>query len=183
MVIGLAITTDIYVSSTSKKPSYRLHDHKLKASTRNSSFYKRMREVGVKNWRMIPLITFFCDQKTIFEFENTWICALNADLNEHKAFRTNEEKFEQKRKATRKYREGNKEKINSKCREYCHNHPERVKESCRKYGENSRDELNKRKRENNREKVECESCMLEVTATNLRRHQRGEICKASEVIV
>ena len=30
---------------------------------------------------MIPLLTFACDQKTIFEYERDWIQILNADLN------------------------------------------------------------------------------------------------------
>ena len=40
-----------------------------------------MRGVGVQHWKIIPLLTFSCDQKTIAEFEREWIKALNANLN------------------------------------------------------------------------------------------------------
>ena len=40
-----------------------------------------MREVGVHRWKIVPLITFACDQNTICEMEREWIKALNANLN------------------------------------------------------------------------------------------------------
>ena len=33
------------------------------------------------NWNVIPLLTFACDQKTIFEFEREWVKATTAGLN------------------------------------------------------------------------------------------------------
>ena len=40
-----------------------------------------MNDVGLMNWKMVPLLTFACDQKTIFEFEKQWIDLIGPDLN------------------------------------------------------------------------------------------------------
>ena len=47
----------------------------------DSKLYRRMREVGVHRWKIVPLLTFACDRETICGFEREWIKALNADLN------------------------------------------------------------------------------------------------------
>ena len=80
--------TDVYVGSTSCPLSRRLAHHKYNAGNPSrlkyygsSKLYRRMREVGVQRWKIVPLLTFSCDQKTIFEFEREWVKALNANLN------------------------------------------------------------------------------------------------------
>ena len=40
-----------------------------------------MNDVGLMNWKMVPLLTFACDKKTIFEFEKQWIDLMGASLN------------------------------------------------------------------------------------------------------
>ena len=76
--------TDIYIGSTSKTLEKRLSGHRSDAqSLKNggSRVYKRMREIGLQNWKMVPLLTFSCDKKTIFEFEKQWIGLIGPDLN------------------------------------------------------------------------------------------------------
>ena len=76
--------TDIYIGSTSQSLKERLRCHKKDAQRSrnvNNRLYKRMDEVGLQNWKTIPLLTFACDQKTIFEFEKQWIDLIGADLN------------------------------------------------------------------------------------------------------
>ena len=75
--------TDVYVGSTSLSLKRRLAIHRHDAKRMNSKLYKRMRTVGIQRWKIRPLLTFACDQKTIREFEKTWVTALNADLNTH----------------------------------------------------------------------------------------------------
>ena len=76
---------DLYVGSTSMNLKYRLSSHRCSASYirkyENIKLYVRMREVGVNNWEIVPLLTFTCDKKTIFEFEKEWIKVLKTDLN------------------------------------------------------------------------------------------------------
>ena len=40
-----------------------------------------MREVGVHNWKIVPLITYACNRETICEFEQEWVKATGANLN------------------------------------------------------------------------------------------------------
>ena len=80
--------TDTYVGSTSQPLNERLRDHKKKArkfkilgySTGNKLFTPLI-EVGVHNWKIVPFLTFACDQKTIFEFEKQWLGLIGADFN------------------------------------------------------------------------------------------------------
>ena len=73
--------TDIYVGSTSLPLNRRLSKHRTAAGIENSRLYTRMLEVGIYKWKIVPLLTYPCDQKTIREFEKTWIDVLNSDLN------------------------------------------------------------------------------------------------------
>ena len=79
---------DVYVGSTSLPLGKRFESHKQDARNPfrlkhygDSKLYRRMRDVGVQHWKIIPLLTFPCDRKTICEFEREWIKALNAGLN------------------------------------------------------------------------------------------------------
>ena len=76
--------TDLYIGSTSQPLKERLRCHKKDAQrlkNGNIRLYKRMNENGLENWKIIPLLTFACDKKTIFEFERDWIQILKTDLN------------------------------------------------------------------------------------------------------
>ena len=86
--------TDIYVGSTSLSLKLRLQLHRSKAKICDSKLYVKMREVGVNNWEMVPLLSFTCDKKTILEFEKEWCNALNADLNSNSSFSGFENKQE-----------------------------------------------------------------------------------------
>ena len=70
-----------------------------------------MREIGVNNWIIIPLLTFSCDKKTIRKFEREWCNQLNADHNSYSPFSdfdsTSKEYFNNYRKLNReKIRQG-----------------------------------------------------------------------------
>ena len=76
--------TDLYIGSTSQPLEERLRCHKKDAQRSrnvNNRLYKRMGQIGLQNWKIIPLVTFVCVQKTIFGFEKQWIDLIGADLN------------------------------------------------------------------------------------------------------
>ena len=79
--------TDVYIGSTSQTLEERLRCHKNAGDPSmlkwygSSKLYEKMRAVGVQHWRIVPLLTFACDQKTIFEFEWEWVKAAGAGLN------------------------------------------------------------------------------------------------------
>ena len=66
--------TDIYIGSTSCPLEKRFANHKYRAGNPSrfysgSKLYKKMREVGVQHWKIIPLLTFACNWETIHKFE------------------------------------------------------------------------------------------------------------------
>ena len=80
--------TGIYIGSTLQPLDERFKQHKQNAGNPSrlkwyggSKLYKKMREVGVNRWKIVPLLTIPCDRAEICEYEQEWIKALNADLN------------------------------------------------------------------------------------------------------
>lgn len=73
-----------------------------------------MCEVEVRNWTIVPLLTFACDINTIREFEKAWIAALNTDLNIRSPITSKAERKEQ----LAAYYEDNKEMIQQKHADY-----------------------------------------------------------------
>ena len=80
--------TDIYIGSTSRPLEERFREHKKRARkfkmfgyNEDNKLSTRMNDVGLMNWKMVPLLTFACDQKTIFEFEKKWIDLMGSGLN------------------------------------------------------------------------------------------------------
>ena len=79
---------DIYRGSTSLPLGRRFSNHKQNAGNPSrlkwfggSKLYKKMREVGVHNWKTAPLITYACDRGTIVAFEQVWVETTGANLN------------------------------------------------------------------------------------------------------
>ena len=64
----------------------RLATHRYDSRRRNSKLYKKMQEVGEKNWEMVPLFTQKCDLQTTRKVEQDYINRLKPDLNERYAF-------------------------------------------------------------------------------------------------
>ena len=80
--------TNLYVGSTSQTLEQRLSKHRSYARNfigrgcrKDNRLFKRMNEVGLWNWKIIPLISRTCDIKEIREVERKWIRILKADLN------------------------------------------------------------------------------------------------------
>ena len=61
-------------------------------STENNRLYKRMKEVGLDNWEILPLLSRTCDIKEIREAERNWLGILQADLNTVSPIISKEEK-------------------------------------------------------------------------------------------
>ena len=84
--------TDAYVGSTSQPLKSRLWDHRASAKRVDSKLYTRMREVGVENWQILPLVICPCNKEEIFGYEKMWIDLLKPDLNAISPFKENNEK-------------------------------------------------------------------------------------------
>ena len=77
----------------------------------NNKLYKKMRDVGLDKWGMVPLLTLACDRKTILGFEKEWCQVLNTDLNTNLPIGID---IDKRRGTKRKYHEDNKEVINKR---------------------------------------------------------------------
>ena len=76
------------MGSTSQLLKERLRCHRKNARkfkmlgySENNKLFTRLKDAGLKKWKIIPLVTFSCDKKTIFECERNWIQILKTDLN------------------------------------------------------------------------------------------------------
>ena len=104
--------TNIYVGSTSMTLTKRLVLHRSRANTlkkgyEDTKLYVRMREVGVDNWEVLPLLVLTCDKKSIRGFEKEWFKALCADLNTFSPFMTKQERKRSVNKSTKLYYQRN----------------------------------------------------------------------------
>ena len=104
--------TDIYVGSTSCPLWKRFSHHKYNAGDPSrlkwyggSKLYKKMREVGVHNWKIVPLITYACNRETINEFEQAWVETTGASLNTVTPFGNNVAQKEYNRRLNKKNKE------------------------------------------------------------------------------
>ena len=108
---------DVYVGSTSKSLGNRLGNHKRHARQKrfaNFKIYQRMNEVGLDNWKIVPLLTLECTRDEIRAFERRWFEVLEADLNSNLPIISAEEIREKRVE----YYTANSEKILEKRAEY-----------------------------------------------------------------
>jgi hypothetical protein len=160
---------EIYVGHSTDFKS-RNQDHKTSCNNPNNKKYnyykyKFIRDNGgYENWKMIKLYDYPCNSKREAEAEeDKTMRELNASLNSHRAFLTEEERIEQNKQYNEKFRENNKEYL-KQYEEKRKNEPKRI-EYNKQYNE---------KRKN--EKVKCEFCNSELRLDNLKRHQKTIKC-------
>ena len=149
----------IYIGSTFKTLEKRLSGHRSDAqSLKNggSKVYKRMREIGLQNWKMVPLLTFACDKKTILEFEKQWIGLIGADLNMISPI-TDQKEY------NAAYHKANKVAINQRHTDYRQNNRDAILKQKAEYRMVNRDMLLKKDREYRENNVQnkihhCDVC-------------------------
>ena len=138
---------DSYVGSTSQSLERRLSDHKSHAKQKqneNCKLYKRILEVGLENWEIVPLLTLECTRDEIRAFEREWADLLEADLNSISPMATAEESSrrrveyyasnrEEIRKQQAEYRKKNREKIRQETAEYRKKNREKIRQETAEY--------------------------------------------------
>lgn len=164
IIYRITVGDYIYIGST-KDLIQRKRKHKSACKTKELKVYKMIREAG--GWdkcEMTPIEEYDCEgQLQAHMREEHWRREYNANMNSIRAYRTEEERIEQKKEGTKewgkKHYEENKETINAKHRE--------------DYLENIEKERERRKAyyEANSEKHQC-NCGGKYTPHSISRHQR-----------
>jgi len=135
----------------------------------NFKIYKTIRENGSwENWKMLVIHQQICkDNIEARQIEQNYIEELNAKMNTHRAYATEEEK--------KKYYENNKEKYKENNKEYYENNKEKISEQQKEYRENNKEKI-KEYYENNKEKInekyKCE-CGGKYIFQNKSRHEKS----------
>lgn len=148
----------VYVGST-KAFRQRKNSHKKdynRGDTRK--LYTTIRENGGwDNWRMAILED--CGEITFIEArikEEEWRLKLNANLNSHKCYRTEEERKEDRKEYNNEYRENNKEYFKEYDKEYREKNKEYKKEYLNEYYQKNKEKIkedNKEYKEKNKERT------------------------------
>ena len=138
--------------------------HKYTCNNINSNAYNTyksrfIRENGnYENWMMIKLYDYPCDSKRDAEAEECkTMIELNATLNTHKPFITEEKKKQKIHNHNIQYRNDNKEELRKK---------EKI------YRQKNKTEISEKKKV----KVKCEFCGFESRKCHLKRHQKSLKC-------
>jgi hypothetical protein len=97
---------------------------------------------GFENWRMIEITSKLCLSKRDAERqEQVYIDELQASLNSHRAYATEEDNKEQKKH----YYQDNKEKISEHHKQYYQNNKERINKKTQEYRAKKREIANHQK--------------------------------------
>ena len=175
----ITIGDNIYIGSTKDfKQRRNAHKYECKNQELNERLglhaagwvkelkvYQMIREAG--GWdkcEMTPIEEYECEEQLQARMrEEHWRREYNANMNSYKAYRTEEERIEQKKEGNKewgkKHYEENKETINVKHREHYHATIEKQKERRKAYYEA------------NSEKYEC-NCGGKYTPHSILRHER-----------
>ena len=115
-----------YIGSTAQTLNERLKAHKFKSKICNSILYNVVRNTnGWKNYTITLIKDFACnDKEELYKEEQVYINALQPNLNEKNAYRTEE----QKKEYMKEYYESNKEKIKENEKEYREKNKDEIKE-------------------------------------------------------
>ena len=90
---GSEVGKDRYVRSTSQSLAKRLAAHRSAAfrpGNEKNKLYRRMREIGLRNWVIRPLETTTCSEDEIRKLELAWCEKSQSDLNSNLPIRLGE---------------------------------------------------------------------------------------------
>jgi len=180
----------VYVGSTTnftkRKQCHKESCLNEKSKNHNLKVYVTIREYdGWENWNIIKICDYPCYNRREAELkEDEYMTELKANMNSHRAFRTQKQYYEDNREKMKEYRENNKEKIQEYKKEYYEDNKEKIQENMKEYQETNKEKIKEKRKEyyetnkntilkNMKEIVKCE-CGCEVTKTNLKRHIKNK---------
>ena len=183
VIYKITTPNGLYVGSTcnynDRVVEHRSNLHNENSNAHNYKLYKNIRE-NDGAWKMEKIKDFPCNNKRELGMEEDRVMLeLNASLNIHRAYLTEDEKKEylkkyyqehkehykeyreaikeQKKEYDKEYREANKEKLIERNKKYYEANKEKNSERCKKYREANKEQLKAKRRE----KIKCEcGCLV-----------------------
>tara|TARA_R100000541_G_scaffold13970_1_gene23338 strand:- start:498 stop:1157 length:660 start_codon:yes stop_codon:yes gene_type:complete len=183
VIYKITTPNGLYVGSTcnfdDRVAEHRSNLHNENSNAHNFKLYQHIREnSGV--WEMKKIKDFPCENDIeLRQEEDRIMLELNASLNIHRAYLTEDEKKEylknyyeehkehykeyrkankeQRKKYYKEYRKANKEKLNERDKKYYEANKEKNSERCKKYREANKEQIKAKRRE----KINCEcGCLV-----------------------
>ena len=149
---------NIYIGSTTdyirRKTNHKSSCNNEKDKKYNDKKYQYIRDNGGwGEWNMIEIQKYPCnDGNEARAREEYWRCHFNSQLNSIRAYRTDEERLEQKKR----YYDNNKDKLLEQMKQYYDNNKGKILEQQREYYEANKDKKLERQRNhynNNKKKI------------------------------
>ena len=121
-----------YVGSTTLPLSRRMAEHRAHTKKGTSFFYTEIRQVGIKHFHIVLIHDFLCSNVEQLRAEEERVRReLKPYYNMRRAFQTEEEKKEHKKK----YYEQNKDKVKDKIKEYYEQNKDKIRYYQKEYRE------------------------------------------------
>ena len=116
---------------------------------RNVKVYNFMRENGgISNWEINYIQKFkFLTKEELRQYEQRYIDDYNPELNSYRAYRTEEQKIEQKKKCNKEYRIKYPEKVKKQEKDNYEKHKEKKLLHKKEYYQKNKDIINLKRRE------------------------------------
>jgi|AntAceMinimDraft_1070359.scaffolds.fasta_scaffold100637_1 hypothetical protein len=146
----------VYVGSTTnftkRKQQHKCNCHNEKGKAYNLKVYINIRENGGwKNWNMIKLCDYSCNDKREAEKEeDKYMMELKANMNTNRAFRTKQDYYKDNNEIIKQkaqvYNENNKDKIKKIKKQYREDNKEMIQEYMKQYYEDNIETLKQHKK-------------------------------------
>ena len=143
------VDDEIYVGSTCRTLSKRKGDHRSSSNIcPERHVYKHLNGVGWDNVKIVLIENYQCNNKEeLFQRERYWIDQLKPTLNKIRPVIDDNEKREQIRKDTAKYRIKHRDKIHERKQKYYETKKDVILESQREYRNANKERINERRKE------------------------------------
>ena len=145
---------EFYIGSTDNfKQRVREHTSQYNSHA-NYKVYKFMKENGgMSNWEINYIQKFkFLTKDELRQYEQWYLDTYKPELNVYRAYRTEEQRIEQKKKCNKEYRIKNPEKVKKQEKDNYEKHKEKKLLKKKEYYQKNKDSINLKRRERYKKK-------------------------------
>ena len=160
---------EIYIGSTENfKERIKVHKKAYNSNIKYKVYEFIRANGGLSNWDITPIeeIDFPISKLELRQYEQGYLDKYKPQLNSQRAYRTEEQKKEQRYKHSKEWRNNNKEHISIKNKEYNEKNKEQISIQKKEFYENNKEQISIKRKQ----KVNCPHCSKEMRKDNIKRH-------------